>query len=143
MHQPSNDTQVQLKIKPRINFLPLKLKLKQSKIKKGSKDRLFLVLGYIQIQATQIHQILMNDAVFCYVLNNNSTNSTLAEHKVDSLHLNFSFFTFSVLTFSDIHHVAYFTRCHSVLSKGQQYGKLRDRFLREVDILARQRLNLE
>ena len=142
MHQPSNDTQVQLKIKPRINFLPMKLKLKQSKIKKGSKDRLFLVLGYIQIQATQIHQILMNDAVFCFALNNNSTNSTLAEHKVESLHLNFSS-TFSVLTFSDIHHVAYFTHCHSVLSKGQQLGKLRDRFLREVDILARQRLNLE
>ena len=120
----------------------MKLKLKQSKIKKGSKHRLFLVLGYIQIQATQIHQILMNDAVFCFALNNNSTNSTLAEHKVDSLHLNFSS-TFSVLTFSDIHHVAYFTHCHSVLSKSQQLGKLRDRFLREVDILARQRLNLE
>ena len=84
----------------------------------------------------------MNDAVFCFALNNNSTNSTHPEHKMDSLHLNFSS-TFSVLTLSDIHHVAYFTHCHSVLSKGQQVGKLRDKFLGEVDILARQRLHLE
>ena len=83
MYQPRNDTQVQLKIKPWINFLAMKLKLNQSKIKQGSKDRLFLVLGYIQIQVTQRH--LMNDAVFCFALNNNSTISTLAEHSVDRL----------------------------------------------------------
>ena len=27
----------------------------------------------------------MNDAVFCFALNNNSTNSTFAEHSVDKL----------------------------------------------------------
>ena len=27
----------------------------------------------------------MNDAEFCFALNNNSTNSTLAEHSVDKL----------------------------------------------------------
>lgn len=80
----------------------MKLKLNQSKIKQGSKDRLFLVLGYIQIQVTQRH--LMNDAVFCFALNNNSTISTLAEHSVDKLPPEV-FTKFSVLTFNDVNHM--------------------------------------
>ena len=102
MYQPRNDTQVQLKIKPWINFQAMKLKLNQSKIKQGSKDRLFLVLGYIQIQVTQ--RYLMNDAVFCFALNNNSTISTLAEHSVDKLPPEV-FTKFSVLTFNDVNHM--------------------------------------
>ena len=77
----------------------MKLKLNQSKIKQGSKDRLFLVLGYIQIQVTQRH--LMNDAVFCFAIQQSLPLQSIVWI---SFLLKFSP-TSLMLTFNDAHHM--------------------------------------